>query len=181
MKYIEIAAQIFGIFGLILSALSYQQKNNKVFFIEQGLAGFMFFMNFLLIGALPAALFNLTNLIRGAVFSKKEQKLWVMVSILGLYTLCFLFSLYSIIEKPFQIFLSALTYVSLLVMTVLMWKGNGKHIRYGQFFFSSPAWIIHNIFNFSLGGILCEVFMMSSVVISFIRFGRNGFENNEKR
>ena len=68
MNYVEIIAQIFGIFGLIFSALSYQEKNNKKFFIKQGLAGLMFFLNFAMIGAISAALFNLTNLVRGAVF-----------------------------------------------------------------------------------------------------------------
>lgn len=176
MKHIEIAAQIFGIFGLIFSALSYQEKNNKRFFVEQGLAGLMFFINFALIGAASAALFNMTNLVRGAIFSKKEKKLWDLITVSGLYTICFVFSVCLIRDNPFQIFLSALTYFTLEIMTFLMWKRNGKHIRYGQFFISSPSWIVHNIFNFSLGGILCEIFMMTSVVVSFIRYGKDGFE-----
>ena len=176
MQYIEITAQIFGILGLIFSALSYQEKNNKKYFIKQGLAGLMFFVNFIMINALSAALFNRVNLIRGAVFSKNSRNLWQPLTIVGLYTACFIFSLFSIWGNYFQIFLSALTCITLVIMTILMYKGNGKHIRYGQFFMSSPSWIIHNIFNFSLGGILCEVFMMASVVISFIRFGKDGFE-----
>ena len=136
----------------------------------------MFFVNFSLIGAVSAALFNMTNLIRGAAFSKKEQKKWQLIAIMGLYTACYIVGIWLIMGNPFQIFLSTLVYIPIEIMTVLMWKGNGKHIRYAQFFVSSPSWIIHNIFNFSLGGILCEVFMMASVVISFIRFGKDGFE-----
>ena len=176
MEYVKIISQVFGIFGLIFSALSYQERNNKKFFIEQALAGLMFFINFALIGAVSAALFNMTNLERGAIFSKKEKKMWNLIAIAGLYTICFVFSLSFIIDNPFQVFLSSLTYLTLEMMTVLMWIGNGKHIRYGQFFVSSPSWIIHNIFNFSLGGIMCEVFMMASVVVSFIRFRKEGFE-----
>lgn len=176
MDYVKIISQVFGIFGLILSALSYQERNNKKFFIEQALAGLMFFINFALIGAVSAALFNMTNLVRGAIFSKKEKKAWNLIAVAGLYTICFIFSLSFIIDKPFHIFLSSLTYLTLEMMTVLMWIGNGKYIRYGQFFVSSPSWIIHNIFNFSLGGIMCEVFMMASVVVSFIRFRKEGFE-----
>ena len=176
MEYIKIISQIFGILGLVFSALSYQEKNNKRFFIEQALAGLMFFINFALISAISAALFNLTNLVRGAVFSKKERNLWKLITVAGLYTVCFVFSLSLIIDNSFQIFLSSFTYLTLEMMTVLMWIGNGKYIRYCQFFVSSPSWIFHNIFNFSLGGILCEIFMMISVVISFIRYGKNGFE-----
>ncbi len=176
MEYTEIIAQCFGILGLILAVLSYQEKNNKRYFIEQGLTGLMFFINFILIGAFSAALFNITNLLRGVMLVKKKRKLCDLIFLEILYTACFGFSVYLIINKPFQIFLSALTYLSILVMSVVMWKGDGKNIRYCQLFISSPAWIIHNIFNFSLGGILCEVFMMISVVVSFIRFGKNGFE-----
>ena len=176
MDIIKVVAQGFGILGLIFSVLSYQEKRNNRFFIKQGLAGLMFFINFLMIGAISAALFNLTNLVRGTLFSNKEKKLWRLITVVSLYTICLAISLYSIIDNPFQIFLSVLTYSTLEMMTVLMWKGNGKHIRYGQFFVSSPSWIVHNIFNFSLGGILCEVFMMMSVIVSFIRFGKDGFE-----
>ena len=176
MKTIEIIAQTFGIFGLIFSALSYQEKNNKKFFVEQGLAGLMFFINFILIGAVSAALFNMVNLIRGIIFSRKEKRLWKLITVAVFYTLCFVFSLRVNINNPFQIFLSALTYTTLEIMTILMWIGNGKNIRYGQLFISSPAWIVHNIFNFTLGGILCEVFIMASAVISFVRYGKDGFE-----
>ena len=176
MDYIEIIAQVFGIAGLIFSALSFQEKNNRKFFIKQALSGLMFSVNFLMIGAIAAAFFNVTNLVRGALLSKNDHKLWRLFVIVGLYTACFAFSVVLTFNNPFQIFLSGLTYLTLEIMTVLMWKGNGKHIRYGQFFLSSPSWIVHNIFNFSLGGILCEVFAMTSVIISFIRFGKDGFE-----
>lgn len=176
MKPIEMIAQAFGILGLILSALSFQEKNNKRFFVKQGLSGLMFFMNFILIGAVAAALFNITNLVRGALLAKNDRKLWRLITIEALYTACFVFSLTMIADLPFQIFLSALTYFALVFMSVFMWLGNGTHIRYVQLSVSSPAWIVHNIFNFSLGGLLCEIFAMTSVIVSFIRFGKNGFE-----
>ncbi len=177
MNFKEITAQIFGIIGLVLTAWSYQEKSNKKFFIKQGLAGLMFCINFFLIGAISAALFNITNLVRGSLLSKNDYKSWRIILIEFLYTVCFLFALSTIIGNPFQIFLSSLTFVALAMMSVFMWQGNGKYIRYAQFFFVSPAWIIHNVFNFSLGGLLCEIFCMLSVVISFIRYGKDGFEN----
>lgn len=176
MNYVEVIAQIFGIIGMILAAISFQEKKNKRFFAEQALSGLMFFLNFIMIGAYPAAFFNLTNVVRGALYSKNNKLVWKPVLICSLYALCFAFSLYMIWGEWLQIALSGLTFLSLELMTILMWKGNGKHIRYGQFFASSPSWIIHNIFIFSLGGILCETFAMLSIIISFIRFGKDGFE-----
>jgi len=176
MNLIKIIAQGFGIIGLVFTAYSFQEKNNKKFFIEQAFGGLMFFMNFILIGAIAAALFNLTNLVRGTLLSQNDRKLWKLVLTEALYTVCFAFSVYLVWENPFQIFLSALPFITLILMTWFMWKGNGKQIRYAQFSLSSPSWIIHNIFNFSLGALLCEVFCMLSVIISFIRYGKDGFE-----
>ena len=65
----EIIGQIFGIFGLLMFVLSFQCKSSKKLVFVQGIGGMMFFINFLLIGAYGAALFNLTVLIR-----KKTEK-----------------------------------------------------------------------------------------------------------
>ena len=139
MEHLEIIAQGFGIVALIFSILSFQEKDNKKFFIKQGVAGLLFFINFAMIGAISAALFNITNLVRSVMFSQKEKRVWKLVAVAGLYTVCFVLSLRLIMDDPFQIVLSALTYLTLEIMTVLMWLGNGKHIRYGQFFASSPS------------------------------------------
>lgn len=179
MGTLEIVAQGFGILGLLLAALSFQEKNNKRFFVEQGLSGMMFFLNFLLIGAVSAALFNLVNLLRGVLFSKDGWRGIKAILLEALYTACFIYSLIPNLHVPFQIFLSTITFIALTAMTFFMWRGNGKHIRVLQFCYVSPAWLVHNIFNFSLGGILCEAFNMLSVVISFIRYGKNGFEGSK--
>jgi len=67
--------------------------------------------------------------------------------------------------------------VTLFTMSILMWMGNGKHIRYFQVSLMSPAWIVHNIFNFSLGGILCESFNMVSSVVALVRYRKEGFDS----
>lgn len=173
MNIIEWTAQSFGIIGLIFCVLSYQEKDNGKYLVKQGLAGFLFFLNFILIGAVAASLFNLTNLLRGVLFSKKERKPIFLILVTVLYIICFAISLFIIKCDLKQILLSSFTFITLVLMTFLMWGGNGKYIRYGQLFASSPSWLVHNIFNFSLGGILGELFTMCSVIVSFIRFGKD--------
>lgn len=176
----DIIAQVFGLIGLIIIVSSFQCKSNKNFFIMQGTGSFMFFLNFILIGAYAGALFNLTNLVRGLLFSQEDGKRWKLVATVLLYTACFLFSVCLTWGNWFMIFISALPYVTLVIMSVLMWKGNGRHIRIFQLWLMSPSWIVHNIFNFSLGGIICETFNMVSVIVSFIRYGKDGFEAGEE-
>lgn len=168
-------AQAFGIIGLIVIVSSFQFKDNKKFFALQGIGSLLFFLNFIMIGAVAGALFNLTNLIRGLLLSKNRDKLWKLILIEILYTGCFVFSVFMIGENYFQLFLSSLPYVALVFMTICMWKGNGKHIRISQLAYMSPAWIVHNIFNFSLGGLLCEIISMVSSLIALLRYKKSTF------
>lgn len=175
----DIIAQGFGILGLIFSALSFQEKNNKKFFVKQGLSGLMFAVNYIMIGAVAAGLINITNLIRGTILSKDTGKGWQIILIEALYSACFLSTFSKSFGNPMQIFLSIMAVLTALVMSFFMWRGDGKHIRYVQILFVSPVWLFHNIINFTLGGIICEILAMSSVVISFVRFGKDGFESSE--
>lgn len=173
----ELIAQGFGIIGLIIIVWSFQCKQNKNFFLMQGIGSLAFVINFILINAYAGALFNLTNLVRGLLFSKEDKKVWKLVAVNALYTVCFIFSSYLAWGNWFMIFIASLPYVTLFIMSILMWRGNGKHIRYFQVSLMSPAWIIHNIFNFSLGGILCESFNMVSSVVALVRYRKDGFSS----
>jgi len=173
MSVKEIIGQIFGVFGLLMFVLSFQCKNSKKLVFVQGIGGLMFFINFLLIGAYGGALFNLTILIRGLLYKNKNGKLWKPIFVDLLFTISYIYSLTLIWGDILQIVLTTLPYISLLMMSIFMWNENGKLIRYFQVGALSPAWLIHNIFNFTLGGILAEVFNIVSAVVSLIRFKEN--------
>lgn len=173
MSAVDIIAQVFGILGLIVIVSSFQFKDNKTFFMMQGAGSMFFFINFFMIGAYAGAFFNLTNLVRGLLFMKDREKPWKTILIQSLYTGCFLFSVFLTKGDYFQIFLSALPFVALLCMTVCMKKGNPTYIRVSQICYMSPAWIVHNIFNFSLGGLICEIINMISSLVALIRYKKS--------
>lgn len=166
----EIIGQIFGIFGLVIFVLSFQCKDSKKLVFVQGLGGMMFFLNFILIGAYGGALFNLTILVRGILYMKIDNKIWKPALVEILFTIAYVYSLTLVNGNVIQIILTTLPYVSLVVMSILMWMDNGKAIRVFQITALSPAWLIHNIFNFTVGGILAEVFNIISAVVSLVRF-----------
>ncbi len=170
----EIIGQIFGIIGLFIFVMSFQCKNSKKLVFVQGIGGFMFFINFLLIGAYGGALFNLTILIRGLLYTKKDEKIWRPLIVELLFTVAYAYSLSLVWGDAVQIVITTLPYISLLVMSILMWKENGKTIRRFQIFALSPAWIIHNIINFTPGGLLTELLNVISSVISLVRFKKMG-------
>lgn len=165
---LDIIAQGFGIIGLVIIVLSFQCKKNSNFFIMQGTGSFMFFLNFILIGAYGGAFFNLCNLIRGLLFSRNAKKVWKLIIVELVYLGSFIFSLF-LDSSPRQILLVAIPCLALIICSVFMWVGNAVHIRYYQIAFMSPAWIIHNIFNLSIGGLICECFNMVSSVVYLLR------------
>lgn len=168
MKPLEIIAQALGLVGLVIIVLSFQFKKNSHFFLLQGTGSFMFFLNFLLIGAWGGALFNLCNLLRGLLFLKDATKTWKLAVVEISYVICFAVSV--ILDRSLtQILLVALPCIALIIMSVFMWKGNSKHIRWCQITCSSPAWIVHNIFNLSIGGLLCECFNIVSSAVYLMR------------
>ena len=172
----EVIAQTLGIIGMILSMMSFQSKRNYIFFLLQGLSGLAFALNFVLIGAISAALLNSSNIVRGFIFRKSDKKLWKLIIVNGLYTVCITISLLVYTRGALQIFLALLTFAAIFIGSIVMWYGNGKIIRYAQLIFISPVWLIHNFINFTLGGILCESFAIISAIVSFMRFGKDGFE-----
>lgn len=173
---VDMIAQTFGIFGMLLAMISFQCKRNTRFFLLQALSGLLFSVNFLMIGAIGGALCNAANVVRGALFSKSDRVKWKLVFNLVMYFSCMVVSVITVWGDPKQMILTMLTITASMASTASMWTGNGAFIRKIQFFCSSPLWLIHNCFNFSLGGILCETFNMISVVVSFIRYGKEGFE-----
>ena len=163
-------AQIISMLGTGAAFVSFQLKENKKFFIMQALSGLMFALSFLLLGAPTGSVLNLINIYRGAVMAggKKLHKLPILVSIQVIYIVATIFTYSNIF--------SLIALIAQLIGTFAMWSQNGKTIRILQLFCVSPLWLVHNIFVFSIGGIVCEVFNIGSIIISLIRFGKSGFE-----
>ena len=168
MTNTEIIAQILGIFGLVIIVLSYQLKGNRSFFIAQGTGSLFFFANFLLIGAYGGAFFNLTNLLRGLLLTKNPHKKWKLVLIELAYTGCLAFSIV-LDHSPLSILFAVLPFTGLIAMTVFMVRGKAVPIRVFQIAWMSPSWIFHNIYNFSLGGLICETLNMVSSAVFLLR------------
>ena len=65
------------------------------------------------------------------------------------------------------------------VMTVGLSMKDSKAIRVCGFI-NSPCWLIYNSLVFSLGGILCEVFGIVSVITAYIRLDMKNGKDRDK-
>lgn len=168
-------AQAVGIVGMALSILSFQCRENKRFFLMQAASGAMFAVNFLLLGSFTASVLNFINIFRGWVFGFAPARLKTPLAVVtgAGYILSTVLT--------FDGWLSLLVLAAQLVGTAVMRTDNGKVIRTAQLAFVSPAWLTHNIICGSLGAILCEIFAITSTVVSLVRFKKDGFASAEKK
>ena len=172
----DIIAQTLGIFGMLCAMLSYQCKTNRNYFIWQGMSGVFFSAQFIMIGAWAGLVFNAYNIVRAIIYqSKKSRSIFVIIL---LETLVVAATLTSIFVFKETWWLVLLTFIAQATGTFSMWTKNGKTIRIAQLAVVSPFWLLYDalIPTPSVGGILCEVFNMASVIVSFIRFKKTGFD-----
>lgn len=162
-------AQGVSIIGMLLSVFSFQCKSNRKLIFVQGLASTFFALSYIPSGAYDSMLCNVLNIVNMLLlmYMTKNRKLGYGI----IFVLSVLMSLFTY-TGPWTLVLMA----QLLVGNFSLWFCDGATIRKVRFFFVSPVWFINNIFfAFNIGGILCEIFVMTSVIVSLIRYGKEGF------
>ena len=172
----NIIAQILGILGMLAAMISYQCKKNKNYFIFQGLSGAFFSAQFILIGAWAGLIFNAYNIVRALAYQSKKAK--SVVCVMSLEILVVIAAAMSVLVFKEAWWLVSFTLIAQVTGTFAMWTRDGKKIRISQMAVVSPFWLLYDLLIPvpSIGGILCEVFNMASVIISFIRFKKTGFD-----
>ena len=173
---IDIIAQALGIFGMLAAMISYQCKKNKNYFIFQGLSGAFFSAQFILIGAWAGLIFNAYNIVRALAYQSKKAR--SVVCVISLELLVVIAAAMSVFVFKEAWWLVTFTLIAQVTGTFAMWTRDGKKIRISQMAVVSPFWLLYDLLIPvpSIGGILCEVFNMASVIISFIRFKKTGFD-----
>lgn len=173
----DLFIQAIGIFGMLSAVISYQCKTNRGYFIWQGLCGVFFSLQFVLMGAWAGLLFNAFNIVRAAVysFSKISRSVWTVVALETYVAAATLVSLFLLKETWWLVLFVVIAQAA---GTFAMWTRNGKLIRISQLFVVSPFWLLYDalIPTASIGGVLCEVFNITSVIVSFVRFRKTGFD-----
>ena len=167
MEPIEILAQLLSIGGMVINIVSMQFRKTRDVFAMLLIGAFFFTASYVLLGSLASAVLNVFSIVRSVVLlvDKRERhpaQLVVMTSVLAV---CAGVGLY--LDGP----VALLPTVAQIGMSVGMWLRNGAKLRLMQISVSSPLWLINNVIVFSIGGILCELFVIGSTLISIRRFG----------
>ena len=134
-----------------------------------------FTVQFIFLSSWAAMLLNVFSIARGIIFAlgDKCKKLFYLIALEASFAVSCLCAALFFGEKWWM---AGIMLIAQGVGTLAMWTRNGKTIRIAQVSVISPIWIVHNVYYFSIGGIICEAFNILSVAVSFIRFKKSGFD-----
>lgn len=183
---IDIIAQTFGIIGMILNFVVFQQKTQKGVLVCQFFAAAAFAANYLLLGAFVGGILNLVGAARAAVFYFKDKTnansvAWLVIFIVAFaasYPLTFL--VFGTKPTISNFIIEILPVIAMIIITVSLRLGSAKAVRF-MGLFSSPMWLTYNIFSGSIGAIASEILNLISMVVGIIRFDIKRKEKNEEK
>lgn len=189
MEPIEIIAQIVGVFGMIFISTSYQHKKQRNLIISQMIGSAFFFINFLLLGiaagvVLIGAIMNFIGIFRALVFSNKEKfhaekPIWLF-SFVAAYLVSYVlvFTLFGTDPNAKNLILEALPVIGMASSTFAFFSKEAKMTR-RLGFITSPSWLVYDIINLSIGGIITEVLSLISITVGIIRHDLKGKDATE--
>jgi hypothetical protein len=145
----------------------------------------LFSANMLLLGAVTGGIMNLLGVARSLVYMNKDSLKIPIKAVnalfVGAYLVSYLLSFIAFGTEPStrNFMLELLPVIAMSSMTLAFSGDNARIVRLSGFI-SSPCWLVYNIFNNAIGGILCEAFGLVSIITSLIRIDILGKKNGEE-
>ncbi|MCQ2436851.1 MAG: YgjV family protein [Clostridia bacterium] len=166
MPDINIPAQLVGLCGMATMSLSYQINNRKKIILVQTLNNLFWLLHFLMLGAMASVGVNIVSIVRNLLFvNRGRNRFFSSVLLPVIVCLAYVAAVASVWAGPVDL----LTMGAAIINTVSLWLKSEKKIR-ALNMFSSPMWLVYNALNGSVAGIITEVCVMTSIIISIIRF-----------
>ena len=73
--------------------------------------------------------------------------------------------------------LDLLPFIAYSAGTFMFWTNSAKMLRLSELVCVSPAWMVYDIITGAYGGVLNELVILGSVVVSIVRFGWKGLDD----
>ena len=175
MTPVELLAQALGIIGMAINILSMQCKRTRGVLAMLMIGGCFFTANYFLLGSVAGALMNVYSVLRSLYLlaDRRVRKVDQLVVLMGVLLLFSSVGFY--MDGP----IAAITLVAQACANVGMWMRNGAKLRVIQLVAVSPLWLINNFIVFTIGGILCEIFVICSIFISIWRYGWKSLKQSD--
>ena len=175
MELYDIVVQGISIVGMTMNILSYQRKTQRGILTMQLIGGALFAVHFIMLGAYVGGILNVGAVIRALVYSNREKfhagsKLWILFLcsvFVGAYVLNF--TVFGGAKTLGNFIVELLPVVGMFSTTFGMSIGRPRATRISCLI-CSPCWLVYNCFRFSIGGIICEVVSLCSIILGIYRF-----------
>jgi hypothetical protein len=174
MNVYEIVAQGIGIVAMTINILSFQQKEQRNIIFMQIFGSALFAVNMFMLGAVAGGIMNLIGAFRAIVYSNKktfraDSKWWIV----GFTFVCMVFYVLTFTtfgKEPTAVncVVEFLPMISMFVTNIGFACKDAKTVRKLSLV-SCPPWLAYNIFNFVIGGMICDVLNMVSIIIGMLR------------
>jgi hypothetical protein len=145
----------------------------------------LFAVNMFMLDALMGGLLNVIGIARAVVYINKDRLKIPVKLVNGIFMAVYL-ALYALVfaafgkePTPFNLLVEILPLIGMGAMTVGLSMKDSRAIRICGLI-NSPCWLIYNSLVFSLGGILCEVFGIVSVITAYIRLDMKNRKDRDK-
>ena len=177
--------QAIGIVAMATNITAFQFKNKRTLLLCICVGSALFSVNMFMLGAITGGIMNMLGVARSLVYVNKEKLpisvKWVNAMFILAYLISYVLSFTVFGTEPIlrNFILELLPIIAMSAMTFAFAGNNSKIIRLSGFI-SSPCWLVYNIFNNALGGIICEIFILASVISALIRIDILGKKEDKK-
>lgn len=161
-----IIAQILGIIALIITVICYQLNSHKKILICQIAASTLFSIDLFLLGAYTGTLLNIIGICRGVVFYQREKYKWANSKLVPAF---FMVAAAVCVAVTYKSPVDLIPLIGIESTTIALYVKNPKYIRLFTLP-SPPSWLVYNVVNGNIGGIMNEIFVFTSIIIAMIRY-----------
>ena len=172
----EFIGQIFSIIGMALTVLSFQMKTKKQILVMQTAGSAFFLGSYVLLGSWAAVCLNIVFLIRNAVFYFKDKK-WASHGAWLYFILALVIVAGALGFKTYWDIIPIVGAIFGTVAAYMKRENMFRLLKLGD----SPCWLIYNISIPSIGGIICEIINIASILIGLIRYRKDGVLTEKQR
>lgn len=165
MEIKEIVTQIVGIIAMFFSVFSFQMNTHKKIMLMQIGATLFFGIQYGLLGAVTGMVLDFVAIVRDVVFYYQDKK-WAAHKAWP-YVFAIIFIIAGIItyENPTSLLMTAA-----MALNTFTFSFTKPVLVRSTILISSPLVLAYNIFNFSFGGIINEVFVFISSIVGMLRY-----------
>ncbi len=177
MSPLDLITQLVGIAAMIVAIAAYQFKSPKAIAIIQLCSSLLWFTQFMMLGAYVGALLSLIAILRSVVYSSRdrfhaERRIWIFFfSALAVIPYILTFTIFGKEPTPYHLVIEFLPLIGVIAFNIGYYLNNSAKFRICSLV-SSPVWMVYDFVSGSIGGTVCEIFSLCSIIIGMLRHDR---------